>query len=504
MPAENTPVGEASSALQPDPDQTIPRIKLSEIGFTGLQTSAGRILQEKNKAFRYPQFLKTVAEMDANPTVGAAMNVYSLMLSRVKWDVEVPLEASDTLKERAKFVKTVMDDMEHTWPSFINSVVPYLRFGFGIHEKIFRRRLRANGSKFNDGLVGLRKIAPRSQETIVKWNFDETGRELLSVSQTIQGLENASRFQNLTNTEGLIDIPREKFLHFVADPVNGSPEGQSLYRNIYLAFKQLTLLQDQQLLSIAKDVQGILKIEVPAAYLAGETAPDGGTAATAFKSIIDGYNAGTNRGLLVPQQIDPESRLPMFNYGLMESKGGSKNNVESIIRGLQNDILVALSVDVLKLGSDGVGSFSLADAKTTILSFAIQRRLQEIAEVLNGDLMVQLFKLNGWSTEELPKFVFKDIEEVSLDEMGKYIQRVFSVSGIELDRGVLNRIREVGKFPLKADNEPIDYDNLPAIITGQASSSGDGMEVGTTGEGTRKNANSGSGDSSTSNSENAS
>ena len=33
--------------------------------------------------------------------------------------------------------------------------------GFAIHEKVFRRRLKANGSKFNDSLIGWRKLPVR-------------------------------------------------------------------------------------------------------------------------------------------------------------------------------------------------------------------------------------------------------------------------------------------------------------------------------------------------------
>lgn len=484
--ATQAPEGSSSSLLAPDEGIVIPRLKLGETGFVGLKTSAGQILEEKNRAFRYPAFLKTVDEMSANPTVTAAFNVYKLMLTRVQWAVESPSGATEQEKARAKFVEEVMGDMEHSWPSFINSVVPYLKYGFGISEKCFRRRLRANGSKYNDGLVGIRKLAPRAQDSIVRWNFSEDGRELLAVEQTLRNLENGYRYQNLANQHGNIEILREKFLLFSADSVNGNPEGTSLLKPIYLAFKQLTMLQDQQLLSVAKDVQGIMKIEIPPKYLDAAASESDLAVAQAFKDIIDGYNNGTNRGLLVPQLIDPESKLPLFSYSLLESKGGSKNNLESIIRGLQNDILIALSVDVLKLGSDGVGSFSLADAKTTMLAFAIQRRLQEIAEVLNSDLMVQLFQLNGWSTERMPKFVFKDVEEVSLEEASKYIQRVFSVGGMELDRGVMNRIREIGGFALKPDDEPLDTENLSTALAGKASDSGAGMEVGVTGGGTAK------------------
>ena len=502
MPDATTPEGVSSAALQPDAGSIVPRIKLGEQGVLGLKTSNKRILEEAQAAFRYPAFINTVNEMRNNPTVGAAMNVYRMMMSRVKWCVEPPTESTDVDIERAEIIRSMMDDMEHTWSNFIESVIPYLEYGFSINEIVLRRRLKRNGSKFDDGLVGLRKLAPRSQDTISGWEFSEDGSDLVSVQQSIRFVENASRFLNRTDENGMLRIDREKFLLFSASANKGNPEGNSIYKNIYLAFKQLSLLQNQELLGIAKDVQGILKIAIPPRYLDPNASPEDQAVVQAFQTIIDNYNAGTQRGLLVPNMIDPESKLPLFTYDLMESKGGAKYDTEAVIKRLQGDILSALSVDILKLGADGTGSFSLAESKSSVLALAIDYRLREIAEVLNSHLMRTLYEINGWDASRCAKFVYADIEEVSLEEYSKAVQRIFSTSAIEVDRAVLNRIREIMGVPVKPDDEPVDKENLPATIAGNASAAGKGMQVGTTGNGTSKNS-TGQEDSSANNADNA-
>jgi hypothetical protein len=494
----------AETILAPDEGQSIPRIKLGEQGFTGLRTHNKKILEETQAAFRYPAFISTVAEMRNNPTVGAAMNVYRMMMSRVKWDVQDPVNATPAEKARAEVVRTMMHDMEgQSWSSFIESVIPYLEYGFSVHEKVLRRRLSRNGSKYNDGLVGIKKIAPRSQDTITGWLFTEDGAELLGIEQDINTLQYAHKFAQKKNIHGKIEIDRNKFLLFSASASKGNPEGSSIYKNIFLAFKQLSLLQDQELLGIAKDIQGILKIAIPPRYLAVDASPEDKAAVAAFQTIIDNYNAGTQRGLLVPNMHDPESKLPLFTYDLMESKGGAKYDTESIIRRLQGDILSALSVDILKLGADGTGSFSLAESKSSVLAIAIDYRLREIAEVLNHDLMRTLYEVNGWSLDNLPKFVYADIEEVSLEDFSKAIQRIFSTSAIEVDRAVMNRVREVLKVPLLPDDAPVDKEKLPAAMAAVESKSGAGMAIGTTGNGTAKDGNAGSKNSSDNNSDNS-
>lgn len=503
MPSSVSAEG-AEASLAPDEGQTIPRISLGEQGFIGLRTSNKRILEETQSAFRYPAFISTISEMRNNPTVGAAMNVYRMMISRVQWDVADPVGATEVDKARAAAVRTMMHDMEgQSWSGFIESVIPYLEYGFSIHEKVLRRRLRRNGSKYNDGLVGIRKIAPRSQDTISGWVFSDDGAELLKVEQDIAMLENAYKFVGKKNLAGKIEIDRNKFLLFSASANKGNPEGNSIYKNIFLAFKQLTLLQDQELLGIAKDIQGILKITIPPRYLDPNASPEDKAAVEGFQKLIDNYNAGTQRGLLVPGMVDPESKLPLFTYDLMESKGAARYDTEDVIKRLQSDILSALSCDVLKMGADGTGSFSLASAKTSILSLAIDYRLREIAEVLNADLMRCIYEMNGWSTEVLPKFVYADIEEIDLETYSKAIQRIFSVSAVEVTRPVLNKVLEVLKVPKVADDEPVNADLLPANMSGQESNGGAGMAVGTTGTGTAKNGTGGSGNASDSNNDNS-
>lgn len=503
MPSSNTPEG-VDASLKADEGQVIPRIKLGEQGFSGLNVHNKRILEETQQAFRYPFFIKTVNEMRNNPTVGAAMNVYRMMISRVKWDVEYPVGATDLDKKRADIVRTMMHDMDsQSWSQFVESVIPYLEYGFAINEKVFRRRLKRNGSKYNDGLVGLKRLAPRSQETISGWLFSEDGADLLGVEQDINHLQNAYKFANRKNKDGKITIDRDKFLLFSASATKGNPEGNSIYKNIYLAFKQLSLLQEQELVGVAKDVQGILKIAIPPRYLDPNASPEDKAAVAAFQTIIDNYNAGTQRGLLVPNMIDPESKLPLFTYELMESKGGAKYDTESIIRRLQGDILSALSVDILKLGAEGTGSFSLAESKSSVLAIAIDYRLREIAEVLNNDLMRTLYEINGWDASNLPKFVYADIEEVSLEDFSKAIQRIFSTNAIEMDRHVMNRVREVLRVPAKPEDEEVDKEALPASMAGNSSKAGAGMEIGTTGNGTAKNGNSGGKDGSANNADNA-
>jgi len=469
------------AGLAADSGAVIPRLSLGESGFVGLRTSNGQILEEANRVFRFPAFLKTVNEMRNDPTIAAALNLYRMMINRVQWKVEPPKDATETDKQRADFLRSCMDDMEHTWAQFISEVVTYIEYGFSVQEKVYRRRLNRNGSKYNDGMVGLRKIAQRSQDTIRHWNFTEDGRDLMSVGQSLINLENGSRYiANSSAKDGVITIDRKKFLLFSVDSVKGNPEGKSLLKNVYLPYKQLTMLKDQLLLGVAKDMAAVPIVYLPPDLMDANAPPEKKAAYQAYQTLVDNVAAGTQRGLILPMMYDDGKQ--MFEFKLLEGKSNSKFDIPAIIKQLQNDIFVALNCDVLTVGSDVEGSFSIGDSKTNLLAMGIEHRLNEIRDVLNNDLIPQLFALNGWSLDRLPTFEYGDIVDMDSEAFSKFIQRCASVGLIEIDRPWVNKIREVGGIEPLAPDAPVDKENL----TGASSKSGAGMEPGTTGEGTAK------------------
>jgi hypothetical protein len=468
--ADQKPQADSGAGLNADPSAVIPRISLSEVGFSGLTTMSGRILEEQNRVFRFPEFLKTVTEMKTDPTIAASLGIYRMMITGVQWHVAPPDNATETDKQRAAFVESCMSDMEGSWPQFMAEVVTYLEYGFSIQEKVFRRRLTRNGSKYNDGLVGLRKIATRPQDTIRHWNFSEDGRELLSVGQSIKNMENSARFMNLADPNGLITIDRAKFMLFSADSVKGNPEGKSILKSVYLPYKQLTLLKDQLMLGVSKDIASVPVIYIPPKFMANDASDSERAVYQAYLNAAQAIADGKQRSLVMPLVLD-EGGNKQFEFTLMEAKGHNKFDIPSIITGLQNDILTALSTKVLTAEQEEA---------SVLCKMAIEHRLNEIRDVLNNDLVAQIFALNGWNQDRLPTFEFGDVNEVDSEAWSKALQRAASVGLVEIDRPILNKTREVlGVEPLPVD-EPVDKENL----TGNASRSGDGMAAGKSGEGT--------------------
>ena len=80
-------------------------------------------------------------------TIAPALNLMEMDIAKAEWLVKIPEGHEDDLKEKAKFLETVIEDMEHTWNDFIRQAATFNRYGFAPVEKVYRRRTRANGKQ---------------------------------------------------------------------------------------------------------------------------------------------------------------------------------------------------------------------------------------------------------------------------------------------------------------------------------------------------------------------
>lgn len=473
------------AALQPDDGVSVPRIKMGEQGFNTLKVRAGKIYEAANAAFRYPQMIRMVEEMVTSPPVAIGLNAQNTLFNRAEIVVEPLTDETPTDKARRDYLSSVLHDMDSSWQQTLQSISTYKEYGHSVQEIVLRRRLYTNGSNHNDGLVGLSGLKSRPQNSIARWNFSIDGRTLESVSQSIAGMENSARFSNLVDHNGFIVIPRNKFLLFRCDATSDNPEGNSIMKPVFLAYKQLSVITDQLMTGISKDVAGLPYAQLPPQYMSPDATADQKAVYTATQNIVAGIAAGTQGPIVFPKMIDPESKQDLFALSLLEHKSGKAYDLPAIIKLLQNNILSVLSADSISMGESG-GSLSLQDDSTNLLALQVAYRLSEVATTLNQELVPLLWRMNGWSTERMPKFKFKDLTATSMESFSKYFQRVAAVGGIEYTRDVMNKVREVGGFDKLPDDMPVNIEILSTSITGKETGAGEGLAVGSNGDGTSK------------------
>jgi hypothetical protein len=152
--------------------------------------------------------------------------------------------------------------------------------------------------------------------------------------------------------------------------------------------------------------------------------------------------------------------------------------------------------DILQVGNEGTGTQSMIEGKTELVEIGLQYRLKEIESVFNKTIIPWIYAQNKWDASNCVQLKFDPIAKPSWDSVGKMVQRVLSVGGMEKDREFYNLIRKYFGLSQYPEEEPVHEE-----LVGEAESrSGDGMEVGVTGEGTAKKP--GGGDKSSGNAEN--
>lgn len=476
-------------------DSTAPRIRFSELGYTGLKEFDGIILEEMRTDLRWPRANRTYQEMSEDATIASALSLFEMMISRVDWYVDSPKDPTKEDLEKSKFLMQCMDDMDHSWFSFIKEVTSMFTYGYCVNEKVYRRRLKQFGSKYDDGLVGIKKLPVRSQSSILKWKFDDSGRELTHVVQDTNLLMDGFRLAN--SIGGQIDIPRKKFLLFRTDINRDNPQGKSPLSKVYKAWRYRKQIEESEAIGITRGLGGIPVFGLPVDYLKGDANADQLATVEAFKNIGRNLQNNEQSCIIKPIFYDDQGKS-LFEFELLGPPNASQYDTDKAITRWNNAILQALFADLLQMGNTKGGSYNLADSKSSLVHMAVESRLKEIQDVLNNDLIPQLFSLNGWTLDRLPRFCFAQVKEEDLDVISKYLQRAASVGLVEITPENINQVAEWVGLPSRSDSEE-DIESLRQRLTGNDSRAGDGMT--TAGDGTSHSP-IGTGDNSISNQEN--
>ena len=473
------------------------RFKLSEAGYLGLNVWNGITQDELKKELNFPHSVKTFKQMTYHGTINSALTLFDNLISKVEWTFKPPKDATEAEKKQAEIVNQMMHDMQdQTWQEFISEALSSNVFGFSVHEKVYRRRTKSNGSKYDDGVIGWKRLPIRNQETIEKFIFSEDGNDVLGVKQNLSTISDQyNRYTNRTNKE--VTLPRSKVILFKAGKHKGDPFGKSMLRDAYLSWRFLTVIEEIEANGVAKDLAGLPVLKLPPQYLSSDASPEQKAIRAYYENVMRNLQMNQQSALILPQAFDPDTRQPLFELELLSLNGSKAMDTAKIKEYYKNMILTSMFADVLVMGQSGGGSFALGQIKNSLSANAAVAMLDKISSVINNDLIKQTYELNSWDTSRMGFVDYDNLDEEDLESFSKAIQRFASTSVIEVDRPVLNKIREsIGVDPLPLDEER-NKDYMPKAT----SRSGDGMAVGTTGNGTATSA-SGS-DTSSNNLENA-
>lgn len=482
-------------------DEKAPAIAYGETGYSGLVTLGGQVWDDCSHELRWPRAYKTFKLMSTDDAIAPALEFVEGKVAEATWSVkipkDVPKDREEKLKAQQKYLTEVMDDMRHSWIHGIKGAATFNRYGFSVLEMVFRFRNKKYGSKYNDGLVGIESLSSRSQGTVVKWYWKDSGRELAGFDQRVvipsdnliishDGWEVVQ--VNASQQTTVKYIPMKKCLHFRHNPQDNSPSGTSPLVSAWQPWKMKQAYQESEAIGVAQDNNAFKILFLPPDYLVEDADEDRKASFEMYKRMMEKAHQAKQSGFILPMLMDNEGNK-MFDFEIKNISGQKSYDVNAIINRYVRAIQVALFADVLSLGGGSGGSYSLAESKVSIIDMAVKSRLNEIKDQLNHKLVKTLFEQNGWETDVMPFFDFDLPNSESLESVGKYLQQTAATGLIPLVPEVVNFVlARVGiDYRVPDDTTP---EKLREMMTNFTSESGGGMEnglPGSNGDGTGAN-----------------
>lgn len=380
-----------------------------------------------------------MSENDA--ILGAVIYSIEMLTRQASWDVE-PQGNTEKDKEVAEFIKSCLDDMQQSWQDTISEILSFLIYGWSYHEICYKRRMGRNKnsnlfSKYNDGLIGWKKLPIRSQDTLWRWEYDEND-ELVGMSQMAP-----PDYQIRT-------IPLEKALHFVTKSRKANPEGRSILRNCYTSYYYKKRFQQIEGIGVERDLAGLPMIQPPEGVnLWDNSDPDSMKAFAYAENLVKNIRRDSKEGVVLP-----------FGWKLELLSGGSKRQFEigSIIERIDNRMAMTCMADFVLLGHQQTGSFALSSDKTKLFAVAIGTYMDIICDTFNTQAIPRLIDLNKnhfAGIENYPKLVHGDIETPNLEEFAEFLVKMVGIGVLTPDKSLEDYVRRVGNLP--EDREGTEY-----------------------------------------------
>lgn len=403
----------------------------------------GRIGQNRYGGFFFEEFLPELRgkkginiynEMSSNDDViGAILFAIETLLRQTDWNVQ---PAGDTEKDReaAEFVESCMNDMDKTWTDTISEVLSFITFGWSYHEIVYKRRMGRTknpitNSKYNDGLIGWRKLPIRAQETLYQWEYDDEDN-LLGMTQMPPP------------NYGLLTIPIEKALHFRTKSRKDNPEGRSVLRNAYRSWYFKRRIQEIEGIGIERDLAGLPVLYGPEGLdLWEQDNEDAQRTLAALETMVRNIRRDSMEGVVLPSG---------YKLELLSTGGARQFDTNKIIDRYDTRMAMTVLADFIFLGHQQTGSFALSSDKTEIFAMAIGSFLDIICETFNNQGIPKLIDINGKHFESItdyPKLVHGDIEDQDIEKLAKYIKEMTSIGILIPDDELEDFVRRAGHLP---------------------------------------------------------
>lgn len=429
--------------------RTVP-LDMRSVGATGLRHFSGVIKENALPQLDGQQGIAIYKEMSENdPLIFGILSLIDRAVRRMDWRTEPASRKPEDMRA-ADHVEQCREDMSRPWKEFISEAMTMAPYGHCLTEICYKKRAGESceprfNSRFADGRVGWRDLPIRSQDTLWRWHFSESG-DIVAVDQWAPP------------TYAMVTIPMSKALLFRPRAHKNSPEGISVLRGAYTAWYRKRGFEALEGVGAERDLAGLPVMRVPGEMMMGSADPAMKQQLEYYKNIVKNVRRDEQEGLVLPSDVDMKGNK-LFEFQLVSSGGARQYDVDKIIQRYDQRIAASLHADFVLLGQvGGTGSWAMHTDKTQLFAEAVESFVDTIVDVLNTQAVPRLLAFCDFDITEHPRIAHGALTRTDKKELGDYILKLTQAGmplfpNPQLEKYLLN----IGNMPDPLEQE-VDLD----------------------------------------------
>ena len=370
---------------------------------------------------KLPQAFKTYKNMLLDDAIGGGFTLTQNLFNKLSYHIPVPKKSKGKEKEMLVALNkslNYLDGMNKV--DFLNYIFSMAQYGHSMFEMVFKKE--GNFQVFNT-------FVPIHPTTINRYEFK---RNTLS-KLVVDPVENDGLI--IQESASQTELSGDKVLMFRLNGDLDNPLGRSILSRAYMPWKKKQIAAEYELIGIAKNLSGVLKIKAPTEYLQKFYSEPASVEAKYMEEMLSQaelLHAGKT-SLVVCASDTQQNGVALFDITTISSSEQGNMDVGAVLQRYNNEILTTLFTDIMSMGEGKGGSFALSDAKTNILSLVIQSMCVNIQETFRKAVK-QAYMLNGVPLPEtVPSIEFEPVERLDFEAFSRGWQRLAQSNLVEPD-----------------------------------------------------------------------
>ncbi len=398
---------------------------------------------------------------------------------------------SEESKKVKRFFEYCMDNLrDQTIANIGRTAADHIYNGFAPFEIMYNKGEDEYSDKWKlDKLV---YIHPLTLSQIAPYKLSDNGDEILGLRQDFSAFTGDASLSYFTprgqgkgaDWQGkFIDWRKVAYCSYSA--TTAEPFGNSPLDAAYELWRSKQLLEDLGITGATRDMAGVPLLRLPSALMEAASSDPTGAAATQVAQIttsMENMHKGDQSFVVLPSDAHNEagSGALEYDFKLMGVDGGSGNfDIDEMIDKKRKAIFTVLASRHLISGESGGGSYNLQEGEAGIHAHFAERDNLTVNDMWNKQIFPKVLKLNGWkvSKEDMPVWEHGAVQPVSMDEKGKFFNRVMRslpatpevVNSLLKDLDIDYRVPE-GTSPEDIRKMMFDFQEESKVGTGEGSS----------------------------------